>query len=199
VIAAIVLAAGSARRFGEQKLLVPLHGKPLVRWTVERTLSAQVEHVVVVVGHEGRAVQDAVAGLAIDCVVNPRYQDGISTSLRAGIESLPQATEAAVVVLGDQPGVTSAILDGLIATYRATRRAIVVPVYEEDTRGNPVLFDAAVFPELRAVSGDQGARDVISRQPDRVAAVMFSYPAPRDVDRRQDYEALLGGPPAGGS
>ena len=192
MIAAVVLAAGAASRFGEQKLLMPLGGKAIVRLTVERTLASQVEHALVVLGRDADAVREALAGLPVRCVVNPRYRDGMSTSLHAGLGALPPTAEAALVVLGDQPGVTPAILDRLIATYRQSQKPIVVPVYEQGTRGNPVLFDASLFPELRAVGGDQGARDVIARDAERIAAVMFPFPMPRDVDSPVDYAALRG-------
>ena len=191
MIAAIVLAAGASSRFGEQKLLMPLEGKAIIRRTVESVLASQVQQVVVVLGREAVAVRDALAGLAVRCVVNPSYQNGMSTSLHVGVMELPPGTKATLVVLGDQPGVTPAILDRLITMYHQSGKPIAVPVYAEGTRGNPVLFDASVFPELLAISGDQGAREVIARAPDRVAAVTFPFPMPRDVDSRVDYEALL--------
>ncbi len=192
MIAAIVLAAGASSRFGEQKLLLPLEGEPIIRRTVENVLASQVQQVVVVLGREADAVRDALAGLAVRCIVNPSYRDGMSTSLRAGVMALPPGTRATLVVLGDQPDITPAILDRLITMHHELGKPIAVPVYVEGTRGNPVLFDASVFPELLAVSGDQGSREVIARAPDRVAAVTFPFPMPRDVDSRADYEALLG-------
>ncbi len=197
MIAGIVLAAGASSRFGEQKLLMPLDGKPIVRRTVEMTLASQVEHTVVVLGQEAELMRQALAELPVQCLVNPSYREGMSTSLRAGIGALPAATEAALIVLGDQPGVAPAILDGLIAAYRQSRKPIVVPIYEGGTRGNPVLFDASIFPELLEVTGDQGAREVIARDAGRVAPVTFPVPMPPDVDSRADYEALLGWPRAG--
>ena len=196
MIAAIVLAAGASSRFGEQKLLMPLDGKAIVRRTVENVLASRVQHVVVVLGWDADAVRDALTGLNVQCVVNSGYRDGMSTSLRVGVDAVP-AAEAVLVVLGDQPGVTPAILDRLVATYRDSRKPIVVPVYAQGGRGNPVLFDASLIPELRAVTGDQGAREVIARDPARVAVVTFPMPTPPDVDSRADYEALLRRLPAG--
>ncbi len=171
---------------------MPLDGRAIIRRTVERTLASQVEDVVVVLGREAGAMREALGGLPVRCVENPGYRDGMSTSLRAGVRELSPATEAALIVLGDQPGVTPVILDRLIATYRQSRQPIVVPVYQEGTRGNPVLFDASLFPELRAVTGDQGAREVIARDAGRVASITFPFPMPRDVDSRADYNELLG-------
>lgn len=190
MIAAVVLAAGAASRFGAQKLLIPLGGKPLIRWTVEQVLASQVEEVVVVLGREAEAVREALQGLPIRFLVNPRYPEGMSSSLQAGVASLDPAVEAALIVLGDQPEIPAAIINRLIETYRALRKPIVVPVYE-GVRGNPVLFDASLFPELMTAAGDQGGREVIARAPERVASVPFPFPMPRDVDTPEDYQALL--------
>ncbi|HEU4563500.1 MAG TPA: nucleotidyltransferase family protein [Gemmatimonadaceae bacterium] len=190
MIAAVVLAAGASTRFGSQKLLAPLGGAPLVRRTVERVLAAAgVGDVVVVVGHEGDAVRDALAGLPVRVVASPDYRLGMSSSLHAGVRALAPGTAAALIALGDQPTVTPAIIDALITEWRHTERPIVAPVYA-GTRGNPVLFAAPLFPELLAVHGDVGARDVIARSPTRVATVAFDFPMPRDVDGVGDLEGL---------
>jgi molybdenum cofactor cytidylyltransferase len=190
VITAIVLAAGASTRMGRQKLTLPMSdGRALVRLAVEQVLAAGLDHVVVVLGREADAVSGTLADLPVRTVVNPRYIEGQSTSLRAGLDALPPGTEAAVVALGDQPLVDPSVIRRLVSAFRATARPIVVPVYR-DGRGNPVLFAAALFGELRAVTGDQGGREVIARDPARVAEVPVDGPMPSDVDTPQDYEAM---------
>src|SRR5262245_35993146 len=104
MIAVIVLAAGASTRMGRQKLTLPMgDGKPLVRAAVEQVLAADPEDVVVVLGREADAVASALAGLPVRTVMNPRYAEGQSTSLRAGVEALGPGVEAAIVALGDQP------------------------------------------------------------------------------------------------
>lgn len=200
MIGAIVLAAGASRRFGTQKMVAPLAGRPLVRWTVEHALASCVDEVVVVLGHEPDTVRRALAGLPVRHVTNARYGDGMSTSLRAGVAALGGAVRAAVIVLGDQPFADPAVIDALVARYRQTGKPIVVPRYR-GVRGNPVLFDAALFPELEGVRGDQGARAVITLDPARVATVDLDTPMPAGVNDAADLEALeqtvalLGGQP----
>jgi molybdenum cofactor cytidylyltransferase len=190
VITAIVLAAGASTRMGRQKLTLPMaDGRAVVRAAVDRVLQAGLDDVVVVLGREADAVAGALAALPVRTVVNPRYAEGQSTSLRAGLDALPPGTEAAVVALGDQPLVDPSVIRRLVSAFRATARPIVVPVYR-DGRGNPVLFAAALFGELRAVTGDQGGREVIARDPARVAEVPVDGPMPSDVDTPQDYEAM---------
>jgi molybdenum cofactor cytidylyltransferase len=126
-------------------------------------------------------------------VTNPDFRSGLSTSLRAGVEAVKPSAIAAVIVLGDQPGVTAAIIDQLIEERRRSSRPIVVPEYA-GTRGNPVVFDATMFADLRAIEGDQGARGVIARDPARVATVSFPFDMPADVDTPEDYARLTNQP-----
>jgi molybdenum cofactor cytidylyltransferase len=193
VITAVVLAAGTASRFGSQKLLAPFDGATLVRRTVENVLASQVFETVVVLGREGDGVRDALAGLPVRFVTNPGFRGGLSTSLRAGVEVVEPSARAAVIVLGDQPGVTAAIIDQLIEEGRRSGRPIVVPEYA-GVRGNPVVFDATMFAELRAIEGDYGARGVIARDPARVATVSFPFDMPADVDTPEDYARLTNQP-----
>ena len=191
MIAAVVLAAGASTRFGSQKLLAEVQGAPLVRRTVEQVLAAGLDEVVVVLGREAHAVRAALDELQVRFVVNPDFRAGMSTSLRSGIRDLAPTVEAAIVVLGDQPGISASTIRSLVEEYKRSGQPIVVPVYS-GTRGNPVLFDASVFPELASVAGDQGGREVIGRDPSRVATVSFPFAMPSDVDTVEDYRALIG-------
>jgi molybdenum cofactor cytidylyltransferase len=184
-------AAGAlaASRFGAQKLLAPFRASTLVRCTVENVVASQVADTIVVLGQDGDRVQRALVGLPVRFVANLNFRDGLSTSVRAGVEALAPSTVAAIIALGDQPGVTPAIIDRLIEEGRRSRRPIVAPEYR-GTRGNPVMFDAAIFPELRAIDGDQGARALIARDPSRVATVAFPFDMPMDVDTPEDYARL---------
>ena len=193
MITAVVLAAGTASRFGSQKLLAPFGGATLVRRTVENVLASQVSETVVVLGRDGEEVRGALAGLPVRFVTNPDFRSGLSSSLRAGVEAIAPSSLAAVIVLGDQPGVTAAIIDQLIEEGRRSGRPIVVPEYA-GIRGNPVMFDATIFAELRGIEGDQGARGVIARDPARVATVSFPFEMPADVDTPDDYDHLTNQP-----
>lgn len=189
MISAIVLAAGASSRFGSQKLLVPFRGSPLIRHTVENVLASRVTETVVVLGRDGDQVRDALADLPVRFVTNVDFRSGLSTSLRAGIKAIAPSAAAAIVVLGDQPGVTADIINRLIEEGVRSGRQIVVPEYA-GTRGNPVLFDATLFGELQTIEGDQGARAVIPRDPTRVATVVFPFEMPADVDTPEDYARL---------
>ena len=190
MIAVVVLAAGTSSRMGRQKLLLPVgEGRALLRLSVERVLAGGLDDVVVVLGRDADEVAAALSGLPVRTVLNPRYAEGQSTSLRAGLGALRPGTEAVVVALGDQPLPDPGLIGRLVAVFRDTRRPVVAPRYR-DGRGNPVLFAAALFDELRAVTGDQGGRGVIAADPGRVAEVVVDTPMPADIDTWADYGPL---------
>jgi molybdenum cofactor cytidylyltransferase len=189
-IAALILAAGASARMGRPKQLLDWGGKPLVRVAAEVALAAKLDPLLVVVGGAQAEVMEALAGLPLRIIANPDYAAGQSTSLRAGIAALGQSTDAVVVLLGDQPFVTAAIVERLIAEWDSSEAAIIAPTYAGQ-RGNPVLFGRAVFPELLAVPGDQGARAVLAADRSRVHLVAFDDPRPlADIDTPEDYERL---------
>lgn len=203
MIVGILLAAGSARRFdGTQKLLaqVPIRSGerpvPLVRLAVLGLSEAGLDHVVVL-GREAQGVREAVADLGSSFVVNPKFATGMSSSLRAGVqyalEHWPMA-DGLLVALGDQPLAGSGIVEALIehfvrAAEQGKRPLIVAPRYRGE-RGNPVLFDRTLAPELLEISGDRGARSVVERDPTRVSWLELDRAPPRDVDTPGDMSAL---------
>jgi molybdenum cofactor cytidylyltransferase len=174
---------------GRPKLLLDLDGRPVIRHSVEALAGAGIEDIVVVVPPEHATLESALAGVPVRFAVNPAPEAGQAGSVVAGIRALMPTTEAAVIALGDQPGVPRAVLVGLLECHRATGTAIVAPRYR-DGRGNPVLFAAATFRDLLRLTGDQGARGVIDADPARVALVPFDLPMPRDLDTPDDYESL---------
>ena len=188
MIAAVVLAAGLARRMGRQKLLLQLQGKAVVRWSVEHVLR-YVEDIVIVTGPEDTAIREALADLTVRFAVNPRPQDGQGTSIAAGVAALKPWTTAALIALGDQPRMPDAVVPALLEAFKRTGKAIVAPVYQ-GVQGTPVVFSSDVFGELRALKGDAGARAVVKENPERVATVAFDLAMPPDVDTPEDYAKL---------
>jgi molybdenum cofactor cytidylyltransferase len=188
VIAGLLLAAGGARRFGSQKLLASLHGLPLVRRAAVN-LAAETDQLWVVVGSEAEAVRRALDGVPARFVENEQWQQGLSSSLAAGIRALPEEFDAIVIGLGDQPSVEREVIRRVIDRWRETGRPIVSARYL-GVRGHPVLLARAVFDEVSSVSGDVGAREMIAREPERVAFVDVNADPPRDVDTMDDLSAL---------
>ncbi|MFL5258861.1 MAG: NTP transferase domain-containing protein [Hyphomicrobiales bacterium] len=170
-IAAIVLAAGRSSRMGSNKLLADIGGKPMVRRTVEAVLASEARPVIVVTGHESEKVRTALDGLNVTFVSNPDYSQGLATSLRIGIASLPGAIDGALVCLADMPLVASAEINKLISAFNpGERRTIIVPVHGGE-RGNPVLWGREHFPEISRLDGDRGARALLDLHPEEVTEV----------------------------
>jgi molybdenum cofactor cytidylyltransferase len=188
MIAAVVLAAGFARRMGRQKLLLEFKGKAVVRWSVEAVLS-HVADCVVVTGQDDAGVRATLSGLAVRYAVNARPQDGQGSSIAVGIAALKPWTSAAVIVLGDQFRTPADVLPALLTAHARSHKSVVVPSYR-GTRGTPVLFGSDVFPELRALRGDEGARAVVAARPERVEVVPLDIAMPADVDTPEDFARL---------
>jgi molybdenum cofactor cytidylyltransferase len=205
--AAIILAAGSSSRMGggRHKLLLPLDGRPVLVHVIDSALASQVRPIIIVLGHEAEQVRAHITSYTlhpdITIVENDKYLQGMSTSLHLGVELLiakgykkhvsPSEVDSALIVLGDQPMITSKIIDTLIAIYRTTGKHIVAPLYD-GKRGNPVLFDSSLFPELLEVTGDEGGRTVLERHPQEVELVeMSDVLANYDIDTWEAYQRAL--------
>ena len=173
---------------GGQKLLLALHGRPIVCWSVE-ALRPHVDDLVVVTGADADAVRAALDGLAVRFAENPRPEDGQGTSIAAGAAALRPGTDAVIIALGDQPRTSADVVPALLEGWRRTGRPIVAPVYR-GVQGTPVLFAAEVFPELQALTGDAGARGVVAARRDRVERVAFVAAMPPDVDTPEDFARL---------
>lgn len=188
MIAALLLAAGTSRRFGTAqggKLTQHLAGEPLVRWSASALRDPRIAELLVVTGADDAAVRDALDGLGARFVRNPEPARGMGTSIACGVRALPLGTRAVVIGLGDEPFMERDVLTLVLDRYAATGAAIVAPRFE-GVQGHPVLFSQATFGELAALEGDRGARAVIEREPARVSYVDAGRPAASDVDTPAD-------------
>jgi molybdenum cofactor cytidylyltransferase len=191
-ISALVLAAGQSRRMGgPNKLLVQIDGKAMVAHVVDMLLTSKVFSITVVTGHQADQVKTALAGRNVAFVHNPRYGEGLSTTLGAGVAALPPEADGAIVCLGDMPKLTAAAVDKLIAAYDPVEnRSIIVPT-SGGKRGNPVLWGKRYFAEMRAISGDVGARAMIGEHQDQVAEVEIGDRGVLvDIDTKEALDAL---------
>ncbi|MBI1181953.1 MAG: NTP transferase domain-containing protein [Alphaproteobacteria bacterium] len=161
-IAAIVLAAGTSSRMGgRNKLLQDMDGLPMIRRTAEAVAASAAAPVVVVTGRDADAVRAALDGLDVRFAHNPAFADGMAGSLKTGIEALPQDADGVVVALGDMPLVSAHHIDRLIAAFDEDEgRTICVPTHDGKW-GNPVLWSRRYFAEMRAITGDKGARGLL--------------------------------------
>jgi molybdenum cofactor cytidylyltransferase len=191
LVAAVILAAGASRRMGQPKQLLPVGGQPMVRRVTEAVCAAGLKQVVVVLGARAEAIAEALQDLPIQLVTNHIWQAGLSTSISAGLSALRPEIDAVLLILADQPNLEPELLGTLVDHYRATGAPIVAPFYA-GRRGNPVLFDRALFDELEQVHGDRGGRVIIARHGAHLARVDVDDPSViSDIDTLADYEANI--------
>ncbi len=171
-IAAVVLAAGRSTRAGDvNKLTALIDGVPMVACAVARIRSSRADPVIVVTGHQAEAVRAALAEAGVTFTDNPDYARGMATSIAAGIKALPDGLDGALICLGDMPGIEAAEIDRLVAAFDPSGGAAICIPVAGGRRGNPVLFAARFFNELKALEGDSGAKAVIAAHADMVAEV----------------------------
>jgi molybdenum cofactor cytidylyltransferase len=190
--AAVILAAGrSTRMGGSNKLLAEITGKPLARIAAEAALKSRARPVIVVTGHQGETLREALADLPLEFVDNPDFAEGLSTSLRAGISALPVDIDGVVVLLADMPHVDSVLIDKLISAYEPDRGGLIAVPAMAGKRGNPVLWSRRFFPELMALEGDVGARHLIGKYSEAVVEVPVAGTAAlTDVDTPDALQAV---------
>jgi molybdenum cofactor cytidylyltransferase len=190
--AGIILAAGKSSRMGDSseiKQLLTWNGKPFLWHVVQAALQADLDPVIVVTGAEGNRIRQALLDLPVTIVNNPDWENGQSTSVRAGIEALPDSIGAAIFLMSDQPQIQPTLIQSLVEKHSQNLPAIIAPLID-GARGNPVLFDRITFDELKKMQGDTGGRGVFSKfsidwLPWSDASMLM------DVDTPEDYQKLL--------
>ncbi len=190
-VAAIALAAGASSRFGSNKLLAPLGGRPVLQHVLDAVAAAQVDPTVVVVGRDREAIEAGIAWRSERRVVNDRPQDGLSSSLRLGLDAVAEdpAIEAVVIVLGDQPALRASVIDAVVSATDDRPAPFVRARYAVDGAPNPVLVRREAWATAAGLSGDRGLGPFLAAHPELVLAVEVDGANP-DVDTPADLAAL---------
>jgi molybdenum cofactor cytidylyltransferase len=191
-VAAVVLAAGAASRFGGGKLLAPLEGRPILQHVIDRLAASGVEDVVVVLGDDAVDVERAIDWHGARRVRNPDPRRGLSSSLQQGIGALAPNVDAALIVLGDQPRLPARAIRALLDAKLGDARPIVVPVYGGDSGRNPVLIGRSAFGLVDEATGDRGLGPLLEANADLVEEIPIRVDGGNpDVDTRADLVGLL--------
>jgi molybdenum cofactor cytidylyltransferase len=194
-IAAIILAAGRATRFGAglmgTKLVAEFAGKPLVRIVAESALASRARPVAAVIGHAAEKVTAALAGLDMQLTYAPDFRAGMSRSLQAGVAAVPEGAAGALVLLGDMPTISARLIDQLIDAFiTANEPLAVVPTYA-GRRGNPVLIGRKLFAAVKGLDGDRGASQLLAAAPGRIIECPLEDGAIFvDIDTQEDLRRL---------
>jgi molybdenum cofactor cytidylyltransferase len=190
-ISGLILAAGTSSRMGQPKQLLPFRGTILLDWVMAQAESTgALDEVIVILGRAADEIQPRLRNTRAKVIVNPVFTEGCSGSYKAGMASIDQRADAVMVLLGDQPGVESAVIDQVAEDWRTKGGRIALTSYR-GRRGHPMVFARELFDQLRQLSGDKAAWKILDAHPEWVRDVEVDHAFPEDVDTRQDYEALL--------
>lgn len=191
-VSAVILAAGSSSRMGSPKQTLQFKGESLLRRAAQAAISADCYPVIVVTGAHSDLSRRELEGLDVREVLNTRWETGMASSVRAGIEGIintDRDADAAVLLLCDQPHVTADVISSLIAAYCSTGSPVIASTYG-GTFGVPALFSRALFAELTRVEGMSGAKEVIRRHAQDAYFLPFQN-GEVDVDTPDDFSRLI--------
>lgn len=191
-VSAVILAAGRSSRFEDgHKLLAEFEGAPIVRHVCHAIAASDVDEIILVVPDADGVVAKAAGPGRWRTVANPKTRDGLSTSLRVGIETISPESDGLLVALADMPGMNRALVNALLSAFDSARGAIVFPVSRDGRRGHPVIWPKAVFPELMNVGGDTGGKIVAEAHRELwLPLASEDQGAFADVDTRADFDAF---------
>ncbi len=190
-VATILLAAGGSTRLGRPKQLLPFGRSTLLRHAAETAVAAGLGPVIVVLGAVEEACRETVFGLPVTIVANPTWQDGMGSSIAAGMSAIGETSHrAAIIMLCDQPAITPGVLRSLAEHQRTTGKSIVAAQYG-GTLGPPALFAAKHFPQLRLLRGHQGAKSLFQNQSE--LSPLACPEAAWDIDTEEDLASLSEG------
>jgi molybdenum cofactor cytidylyltransferase len=200
-VSAVILAGGASRRMGRPKQLLLVDGRPMLLHVVDAALQARLAQVIVVLGSNAGEIAPELRDRPATIVVNPGWQEGMSSSLRAGLAAVLPDSSAALFIPADMPRLSPGVLQTIVAHFQESyvqtsgsqqpHGGIVIPTYQ-GRRGNPVLIARSFFPELMALSGDTGGRAIVAAHPADVAEIEVNDNSILlDVDTPADYEASV--------
>lgn len=170
--------------------MLDLAGKPVLQHVVEALRAVPVDEIVVVLGHRAHEIASVVPATGRARVaINPDFAAGQSTSFRMGLRAASDRSQAAVILLGDQPGIRAEAVRAVIEAWRGGSGPAVQAAYG-GMAGHPVLFDRSVWSELERSVGDEGARAILAAHPEWRAQVEVGGSPPRDIDTEEDYERV---------
>jgi molybdenum cofactor cytidylyltransferase len=187
-VSGLVLAAGGSSRLGRAKQLLPYGDATLLDTVLETARACAFDQLLVAVGGAAEDVRAGVDLSGVEVVVNRAYGTGCSSSIAAALAALDRRCDVLVLLLGDQPGVSAATVEALLAGRGGAPLAVC---RYDDGRGHPFCFGRPMFEELAALHGDKGVWKLLDRHAPDVAEVAIAGPVPRDVDTWEDYEAVL--------
>ncbi len=191
MIWAMILAAGESKRMGKPKLLLPFGEKTMIETIVSTVVSSKVEQTLVILGSDREKTEEKIKNYPIKIVYNRDFRSGMLSSVQCGFKSLPEETRAVLVVLGDQPKISTTVINKLIDAYKSSGKGIVLPAYKKE-RGHPVLIDVKYGEEVENLSPEVGLRGTVYNHPEDILEVeVETLSIFQDIDSESDYKREL--------
>lgn len=191
MIWAMILAAGESKRMGKPKLLLPFGEKTIIEIIVATVVSSKVEQTLVILGSDREKTEEKIKNYPVKIVYNRDFRGGMLSSVQCGFKSLPEETRAVLVVLGDQPKISTTVINKLIDAYKSSGKGIVLPVYKKE-RGHPVLIDVKYGEEVENLSHEVGLRGTVYNHPEDILEVdVETLSIFQDIDSESDYKREL--------
>ncbi|MFQ5649961.1 MAG: NTP transferase domain-containing protein [bacterium] len=187
-VSAILLAAGTSNRMGKgKKLLLRIGQKSLLRWSLQHVLDCRANEIILVVGEDADEIERCANHPKVRLIRNLDYREGMSASIRVGVEAVSPHADGVLILLADQPTLRTETLDRFLQAFAESGKRIVSAHYAGVT-GNPVLFHRDFFDDLTRLQGDLGARALLAKYANEVATVPLCEDEALDVDTPEDLE-----------
>ena len=187
----MVLAAGESKRMGKPKLLLPFGEKTIIETVIDSVIQSKLDDVLVVLGAHREKIEKKIKDFSIKIVVNPNFKNDMLSSVQCGFRALPEDVEASLVILGDQPEISSALINKIVEAYKKSKKGIVLPVYRKN-RGHPVLIDMKYQGEIEDLNPDLGLRNLVYKHAEDILEVEVITPSIlQDIDTIEDYNREL--------
>lgn len=192
MITAIVLAAGESKRMGRPKMLLSYGKKTIIETVIDNIIQSKVDKVLVVLGSDRKKIERKIKDYPdIKIAFNPDYSKGMLSSVQTGFQSLARGTQGVMVLLGDQPSISTAVINNIIDAFKTQKKGIILPVYKKD-RGHPVLIDIKYRREVEKLSPEVGLRGLVYGHPEDILEVAVGDPEIlQDIDDVEDYRREL--------
>ena len=189
-ISGLILGAGASQRLGPPKQLLPFRGTTMLGWVVDQVQRASsLDELVVVLGRAAGEIRERVDFGGARVVENTVFAEGCSSSYRTGITALSSQSEAIMIILGDQPGITPEIINSLAEEWRRETAPIALCSYR-GRKGHPMIFAQSMFDQLKDLHGDKAAWKLVDANSPLVQEIYLDLPFPDNINTAEDFERL---------
>ena len=191
LISSLILAAGESKRMGEPKMLLPFDGSTIIETVIGNARKSVIDRHYIVLGSGAQAIEARIQDLPVEAVHNTDFKKGMLSSVQEGLKAVTDKTTAVLIMLGDQPMISYAVICMLITTYKQSDKGILV-ASRNGKRGHPMIFDSKYIPEVLGFNTDQSLRDLLENHTDDIEEVESgSGVVLRDIDTKEDYREEL--------